>query len=686
MDEQVLKKSLENVRGVKVDLSRVQAHVINPEHVRGVISDTGLNNPAHIPLVTFPHLVPRLIGLRLAVDAFGKALHATLRNCVNGYTMQLRQHGNTIYTLQWNWAKRPADGAKDWNPSVPMHVASVSKLITAIAMTKLLNDQSMSYDTPIINFLPTYWAKGPGVGSITFRHLMTHTSGLNYNTVSSESDFGFMKSQIAAGTSNVGKYWYQNMNFGLCRILISTINGNIAPAQTFPGLNDAFWDVICIDAYANYVRSTVFSPAGATGPTMDHPSTNALAYNFPVSGNGLDTGDVSTKIGGTGWHISCAEMLDVMGTLRRKGSIMTNTQAQTMLDNWFGIDVKMGTPAGTLYNKNGAWGWDGKAEQSLAYFLPEDMELVIMVNSPVDSPEQFFRNVVTDVYLDALRPANSAAPCLFQLHNDGKIWQYTGTPMSGWQLLDNNPATKAIISPPGGGLYQLHNNGKIWRYTGTPITGWELLDQNPATVSLAATGTHLYQRHNVGSIWEYIGPPVTGWKMLDNNPATVAIAATGAALYQLHNTGKIWQLYYTDQPAWNMIDTNPATVAIAASGGHLYQIHKDGKIWEYTGTPMSGWQLLDNNPATMAIVASGEHLYQIHETGLIWQYMGTPLTGWQLLDNNLQTAGIAASGNRLYQKHKSGLIWEYTGIPLTGWKMLDNNPATVAIVAGYLSS
>ena len=147
------------------------------------------------------------------------------------------------------------------------------------------------------------------------------------------------------------------------------------------------------------MKDTVFSPAGATGPTMNHPSTNALAYNFPVIGNGLDTGDLSTVIGGTGWHISCDEMLNVMGAFRRNGTIMTDSQAQTMLDKSFGIDVKMGTPAGTLYNKNGAWGGDGKAGQSLAYFLPEDMELVVLVNSPVDSPEQFFRNVVTDVLL-----------------------------------------------------------------------------------------------------------------------------------------------------------------------------------------------------------------------------------------------------------------------------------------------
>jgi hypothetical protein len=38
----------------------------------------------------------------------------------------------------------------------------------------------------------------------------------------------------------------------------------------------------------------------------------------------------------------------------------------------------------------------------LAYFLPEDMELVVLANSPVGSQNAFFRDVVTDVYLDNL--------------------------------------------------------------------------------------------------------------------------------------------------------------------------------------------------------------------------------------------------------------------------------------------
>ena len=68
---------------------------------------------------------------------------------------------------------------------------------------------------------------------------MTHTSGLNYNVKSSHSDFGFMKSQIAAGTMNVGKYWYQNMNFGICRILMSVISNFISKSNPgMPGFVD----------------------------------------------------------------------------------------------------------------------------------------------------------------------------------------------------------------------------------------------------------------------------------------------------------------------------------------------------------------------------------------------------------------------------------------------------------------
>jgi hypothetical protein len=55
--------------------------------------------------------------------------------------MQLRQHGQPIASAQVGWAKQYSDGAESWVQSVRMQIASCSKLITAIAMTRTLAAQ-----------------------------------------------------------------------------------------------------------------------------------------------------------------------------------------------------------------------------------------------------------------------------------------------------------------------------------------------------------------------------------------------------------------------------------------------------------------------------------------------------------------------------------------------------------------
>jgi CubicO group peptidase (beta-lactamase class C family) len=394
---------VEGVRNVALDEPALRAHVITPPALAHVVSSRGLEEGMQAAKFTFPPTKKKIHTFDGA--GFCDALHAALKDSVAGYVMRMRQNGATIYTLEWNWAKEPVDGGEGWNPDVRMHIASCSKLVTAIAMTKLLHDKGISYDAPIISHLPNYWVKGPGVDKITFAQLMTHHSGLAYQLPTSASDYAFMKAQVAAGVPNIGKYSYQNMNFGLCRILISTINGNIAPSTTFPlsflpDANDMAWDYVTINAYAAYVNSHVFSPSGVSGPTLTHPSPDALAYTFPVSGSGWNSGDLSTMAGGAGWHMSVDDLLSVMHTFRKAGSILPATEAQNILDRSFGIDLTLPTPLGDLYNKNGLWAdGAGHTEQSLAYFFPQNIECVVLANSPIGNPAKFFRDVVTQIYV-----------------------------------------------------------------------------------------------------------------------------------------------------------------------------------------------------------------------------------------------------------------------------------------------
>ncbi len=407
-DSEQLAAALKRIHGVDISEARLLAHQMRPSHLDGVSSDRGrLDLPAPPgPSVELTEAVPELhVHYRMDVEGFIAALESALRNEVAGYALRLNERGRRIRTVDWNWAKEPQDTAEGWTTDIRMHVASLSKQITAIAMTRLLDNQRIPYDAKITDYLPAYWSKGPDVDRITFANLMTHTSGLNYGVDSSASDFQFMKAQIAAGTSHLGQYWYQNMNFGLCRILLATINGNIPVGLSLPPLfglnafNDILWDVITLAAYESYAATQVFSPSGVSGPTLNHQPLDALAYDFPVSGTGWNSGDLTTMAGGAGWHMAVDELLDVMDTFRRHGTIMSPFQAQIMLDAGFGIDWTVSTPLGTYYAKNGFWHDSAEqTEQGVLFYLPHDMEFVLLVNSPVGTPPQFLYSLVADAY------------------------------------------------------------------------------------------------------------------------------------------------------------------------------------------------------------------------------------------------------------------------------------------------
>ena len=91
-----------------------------------------------------------------------------------------------------------------------------------------------------------------------------------------------------------------------------------------------------------------------------------------------------------------------MDHVRRKGTIVSATKAQYILDNAFGIDQIISTPAGQLYNKNGAWLNNNRTEQCVAYFMPQGMELGLFVNSPIGTANYSLRNLVKDAYVNAL--------------------------------------------------------------------------------------------------------------------------------------------------------------------------------------------------------------------------------------------------------------------------------------------
>jgi len=349
----------------------------------------------------------------LDVQGFADDLHAALENSVRGYEMRMRRNGETIYTLQWNWAQTPADSGLPWGPDRRQHIVSISKFITAMGLTHLLDAEGIDYNTPIISYLPDYWQTGPGVENITFAHLMNHRSGIVTGN-NSDASFGRMRSLIAAGVNNPGmNSGYSNANFALCRILMATIAGNIDTDADFGATNDLMWNWITILSYANYIEQNVFAPAGVNGPTLDNTADSARAYAWNDNGTGWDSSETVVgqsggtalfgQAGGVAWHMSPDELLDVVGEFRRGGGIVAPTRALEIFNASYGLNSQVNgrpSPAGRFYFKPGYWGAGMQSEQALLMILPEQIEVAIFVSSMIGPNDASLQGLGQTIYLN----------------------------------------------------------------------------------------------------------------------------------------------------------------------------------------------------------------------------------------------------------------------------------------------
>jgi CubicO group peptidase (beta-lactamase class C family) len=377
----------------------------------------------------------------LNVNGFVASVTGQLADA-NGYSMELRQHGETVVSSSAGDAiNGPLESTAShpvatvpWTTDVRMHIASCSKIITAMALTKIIGETSgtrrITPGDQILPYLPGYWNPGPNTDLITFADLMTQTSALHPPTSSGtppDQTYIPAREAVEAGVNaaqiggapllDYNNWSYQNTNFVLCRVLMATVSGAIDVGLTSQGAqgmtqeqaNDQLWDARTVEFYERYVREHIFAPARIKA-TLRRPRTCALAYAWPADGQpGWNSGDLTYWAGPAGWHMSVRDLLDVMGTFRRAGTILPTGDARAMLEARFGVDwgdnaVPQDSLAGPLYIKNGGQqvtdaDQDVQQEQSGAVYLPLDMECVVFVNSVTPG---FLLTTIAQAFVDNL--------------------------------------------------------------------------------------------------------------------------------------------------------------------------------------------------------------------------------------------------------------------------------------------
>lgn len=272
--------------------------------------------------------------------------------------------------------------------NMPFHTASVSKAVTAVALLKLLNQrEDVSLDSNFYHYLPVHWQVHSSIKDITFRQLLTHTSGLRTHGIEYSKLKKVMHDGLDAGATKV--YNYEGINFALMRILIPAL-------AKYPVIQDAHgggnFDIIQAAEYASfyidYVRKELFEKADLPKLNCEAlPYISGVCYHFPEHGNsGTDFGDQTLTCGSRGWVMSAAQMAKFFRMVHHTENILPAWLSRKMRDDLLGYDSNGKTGDNvSFYWKNGGFPGTQNAGElnTLTIGYSNDVQVALVINSEV---------------------------------------------------------------------------------------------------------------------------------------------------------------------------------------------------------------------------------------------------------------------------------------------------------------
>ncbi|GAB2559387.1 hypothetical protein GCM10027190_06480 [Spirosoma areae] len=325
-------------------------------------------------------------------DVFAQTLTDLLQGRDIGYGFVLYENNELKASGAGGLKSRSveAEGEKAYSIDTKMHIASMSKTISAIAFTQLAAQKGLRTTDKIAPYLPPSWAKGENINQLTFRDLFNHRSGIVglgnncQNGAYSENIYAGLKQLIAKGvtTGNRGQYCYQNANYGLMRVIIPALTGYV-----FTG-DDALDDQQTQLRYLSYVQQNVLEKAGLANIIPAQPTGDpTYCYSYPnIAGRkGWNPGGFINLLGAYGWYLTPREAGKLYATVLSSGdqSILPTAYKDTLLLNNLGC-FRISSTLGNVAYHDGWWYFNNQVPyvglRTIWMKFPNNLTLALFVN------------------------------------------------------------------------------------------------------------------------------------------------------------------------------------------------------------------------------------------------------------------------------------------------------------------
>jgi CubicO group peptidase (beta-lactamase class C family) len=352
------------------------------------------------------------------IDKFAFGLFASLANNTLGFSYAINKGGRLYDSGGFGYAQRPGDGDLLMTDETRFNIASVSKNLTGIGALQLIHRLGLDLDDKIHPWLPADWPLHDTVYDLTFRHLLTHRSGI----FETDDSWQGLKNRLSdpvipRNIEPIGNvddkldHKYSNINYGLFRVMIAKMSQALEP-DALPG------EITEQNAglrYVIYMQQHVFEPIG-----IDHamcmpvePKKVAKAYlqSNPATDPGFVLGDDTDLCGGGGWYLSAVDLARVQAYLRYTDILLPNSMRAEMDSNfigWFQPELAPKSTWGTYHahggdlflDRNGDNVVDSELHTCVIKF-PIDVEAVVLINSDISPLQDYQCTILRKGYEDA---------------------------------------------------------------------------------------------------------------------------------------------------------------------------------------------------------------------------------------------------------------------------------------------
>jgi len=328
---------------------------------------------------------------------------------VVGYSYAIALNGDIARKDAGGYRTRGVDGYRSFTVDTQSSTASTVKTISAAIMLHVLHARGIPLTAKVEPYLPACWKRGPRIGELTFRHLLTHTSGLEESAskigVSCADDpWKCLARVIALGSSGAKGRNYNNYNFALLRIVApfalapenfrATVKANSCTKDAVK-LNYAFSNV-----FQTYAMNVFFKPAGI-GDGFGRPPNHAYLYETDdPKKKGVPAAGAMERVGAGYMAVSAPQFVRFLAALEAGtyGAWVRDTMKAELMGFDPGSSFKGNL--GWYYGKNG--GCPSGACAAQAAIFPNGVQAYVMVNSSTAKVGSSLSKVLLDGYKAAL--------------------------------------------------------------------------------------------------------------------------------------------------------------------------------------------------------------------------------------------------------------------------------------------